>query len=111
MVRENETTSHIILDLPGDSGKDLTAPGASWTIEGLCSSSPVIVLEDGTRLPAVYEQPTGTQLLFSNQQEQSHQLIGKTNAILRIDSPPDSKKPQAAVKAADKKAPADKDAV
>lgn len=82
-----------------------------WSAQGLCSSSPVIVLEDGTRLPAVYEQPTGTQLLFSNQQEQSHQLMGKTNAILRVDAPPDSKKPQAAGKGADKKASADKDAV
>ena len=27
-----EATSYIVLDLPGEGGKDLAAPGAEWTI-------------------------------------------------------------------------------
>jgi hypothetical protein len=56
-------------------------------VQGLSTATPVLVLEDGTELPAVYEQSMGTNMVFAARQEQQYRLIAKTNTILRVDRP------------------------
>jgi hypothetical protein len=55
-------------------------------VQELGTPYPVIVLENGTQLPAVYEQSMGTNMLFESRQDQQHHLFAKTNAILRVDT-------------------------